>query len=75
MHGFEHEFVRGDHGPKSDRHPVAMTLGNIDDGLVTDGPMDGVDKIARNKLEEIALSVPAPGPSLRSAQVPQVSRL
>lgn len=66
--GFEHQFLRGNLGPKSKRGPRSAVLGYVHNKWLTNGPESGEDMTAYNTLEQVALSVPAPGGSLNSAQ-------
>lgn len=79
--GFRHEFERLNQPPwASDAGPSQLHLGNIRDAWVSPEarfPPDGatVDTVPFNDLERLALEVPAPEPSLNSAQGPAVSFL
>ncbi|GJE86816.1 hypothetical protein PsYK624_028990 [Phanerochaete sordida] len=69
--GFAHEFQR-DFDLESDAKGCGIfLLGSVDDGVVADLRGEPVSaqgtSSASNRLEEIALDVPAPGPSLRSS--------
>lgn len=79
--GFAHEFVRGYDVSRSTLGDKLVPLGVVDEAVLAEGKgegegcqeHDGVqtetrDVDARNELERIALSVPAPGPSLNSVQ-------
>lgn len=75
--GFEHEFQR-DYDPEATgRGHSLFPLGSVpEEAVVSDlaTPLDEEDTTtASNRLEEIALSVPPPGPSLRSASSDKVS--
>ena len=78
--GFQHGFKRLSCPPwLSDQKPVRLHLGNIKDAWIipeAEYPADEttVDIIPTNRLEKLALSVPAPGPSLNSANAAAVSR-
>lgn len=71
--GFEHEFVRNDDLRSETRRHVVILIGEVEDCYVNDdGTMDLMggeerDKTPRDRVEEIALEVPAPGPSMNSA--------
>ena len=71
--GFVHEFKRNYSALDTARRPKKYELGTVDAALVTDIIGDGDLVIdteptdARDEVERIALSIPAPGPSLRSA--------
>ncbi|KAF1828171.1 hypothetical protein BDW02DRAFT_513043 [Decorospora gaudefroyi] len=68
--GFKHEFQRASYGPQSFERPWYKVLGRIREEHLTDGPTEGTDSTAYNTVETLALSIPAPGPSLNSAMSP-----
>lgn len=65
--GFVHEFER-DCIPNadSDKPPLMLKLASVNESLVKPkGPLEpGKDAVAHTELERLALSIPAPGPSL-----------
>lgn len=68
LDGFVHEFDRGYVPSEDSDRPLLMTkLGSVKDTIV--GPFSslepGKDTIAQTELERLALTIPAPGPSLR----------
>jgi hypothetical protein len=66
MTGFRHEIERGYNLSACDRRPWYAPLAQIEERHVTDRPTGGSDTTAYNYLEQVALSIPAPGPSLRN---------
>ncbi|KAI9059068.1 hypothetical protein FKP32DRAFT_1596724 [Trametes sanguinea] len=67
--GFEHEIIRGYDVEATGRTHSIIPLGTVTaEALRTIVSVDPEDtKTASNRLEEIALETPAPGPSLRSS--------
>lgn len=68
--GFEHQFKRNYDINATDKAHMTVFLGNGDASRILDTPGDGYytnDTAARDDLEHWALTVPAPGPSLRSS--------
>lgn len=73
--GFEHEFVRNYNLENDTRTQVSIMLGEVDDKHVVDdedspdlkNDDEERDQTPRDRIEEIALEVPAPGPSMNSA--------
>ncbi|KAF1967951.1 hypothetical protein BU23DRAFT_280215 [Bimuria novae-zelandiae CBS 107.79] len=63
---FKHEFHCGSYGPWSGRRPWQKVLGKISDKYLTYGQMTGADTTPYNAVEGLALSIPAPVPSLNS---------
>lgn len=74
--GFEHEFQR-DYDPESTgRAHSLVALGAVDASVVaTLASVDTEDMMTTpsNRLEQLALTVPAPGPSLRSSSRGEMS--
>ena len=77
--GFEHEFQREYDPEATGRGHSLFPLGSVPADAVAsalDMPVDEEDTTtASNKLERIALGVPAPGPSLRAAGSDNVSNV
>lgn len=70
LNGFVHEFVRNHDLSQDPSRKEIIFLGRTDAANVADGSLGTecyTDTEATDRLEEVALSVPAPGPSLRSA--------
>jgi hypothetical protein len=75
LNGFKHEFDRRHDPATDDRRPRLIELGLIDSSHISPvGPVsnseeshDHVIPRAYNELEQLALKIPAPGPSLRSS--------
>lgn len=71
LNGFVHEFERGHiPGENPDKPPFMTKLGALEDTIVRPhhSVEAGMDAVACTELERLALSIPAPGPSLgRSA--------
>lgn len=71
--GFVHEFKRNYSALDTARLPEKYALGSVHAGVVVDVVDDGALVIdtepvdAHDEIERVALSVPAPGPSLRTA--------
>jgi hypothetical protein len=68
--GFDHEFVRNFNMDLEERPRTDILLGWTDTANLaarTDGDTYSTDKEARDIIEEWALSIPAPGPSLRDS--------
>lgn len=66
--GFEHEFVRNYNATGTKRQRSLFLLAEVDDKHVVDVPGDGTESIdtsAADDIERSALSIPAPGKSLR----------
>lgn len=76
--GFQHEFKRNYDLSEEDRANRLFLLAQVDDRWVADVPGDGsfsVDTTPADDVETIALSVPAPGKSLRTSEGSAVSLL
>jgi hypothetical protein len=76
--GFQHEFKRNYDLSEEDRAYRLFLLAQVNDRWVVDVPGDGlfsVDTIPVDGVERIALSVPAPGKSLRTSEGSAVSVL
>ena len=73
--GFQHDFERAYDPKKDDRHPKVIELGDIDTfPLPIEEPVSfsvfGVREetlLACNALKHLSLTIPAPGPSLKSS--------
>jgi hypothetical protein len=68
--GFEHGFERNYNLAGTGRAHTLIPIGEVGEDYVTDTPLDGqlsVDRIPRDQLERVALTIPAPGPSMNSA--------
>ncbi|RYP25260.1 hypothetical protein DL765_000141 [Monosporascus sp. GIB2] len=67
--GFAHDFDRGYDPGEDGRWPWVGAAARIEERHVEDAPApEGAGaREARNRLERVALSVPAPGPSMRAA--------
>lgn len=70
--GFEHEFVRNYDLRSDTRTHFVILIGEVEDKYVADDDMDlrdggERDKSPRDRIEEVALEIPAPGPSMNSA--------
>ncbi|PQE09994.1 hypothetical protein CJF31_00003916 [Rutstroemia sp. NJR-2017a BVV2] len=68
--GFDHEFVRNFNMDLDERTRTDILLGWTDTANVaarTDGDTNSTDKEARDIIEKWALTIPAPGPSLRDS--------
>ncbi|PQE29500.1 hypothetical protein CJF32_00003257 [Rutstroemia sp. NJR-2017a WRK4] len=68
--GFDHEFVRNFNMDLEERTRTDILLGWTDTANVaarTDGDICSTDKEVRDIIEKWALSIPAPGPSLRDS--------
>ncbi|KAK3336317.1 hypothetical protein B0T19DRAFT_409129 [Cercophora scortea] len=76
LNGFVHEFERGYRPQEDSRPPLLLELGGAgENSVVPDGPMiPGRDANAYNELERLALSIPAPTPSLKPAAAASVSQ-
>ncbi len=74
LNGFWHEFVRDHVLSEDERRPWFRSLGvvKIKEKSGVEGPTEKIETTARNNLEQIALLIPAPSPSLRPAGVGQV---
>ena len=76
--GFHHEFQRGYVPETTGRTHTIYTLGVVTEDAVksiVDKPVDvNNTSIATNRLEQVALTILAPGPSLRSAGKTDVRR-
>jgi hypothetical protein len=67
--GFKHFFERNYDLGSTTRSYTLTTLGEAADNYVVDAPGNGEaskDQIANDYIEQVALSIPAPGPSLQS---------
>ena len=67
LNGFVHQFERDDVPGEDSRHPCMKCLASVDDSHIRDPPKTAKDFEAYNELERLALSAPAPGPSLKRA--------
>ncbi|RYP18540.1 hypothetical protein DL767_009814 [Monosporascus sp. MG133] len=67
--GFAHDFDRAYDLDEDDRRPRVMAAGRIEERDVADPPTpEGASAYeAYNRLERVALSIPAPRPSMRAA--------
>jgi hypothetical protein len=74
--GFEHEFVRNYNLTADTRTHVVILVGEVDNEYAIDDDADLKDEVEvaeerdkspRDRIEEIALEIPAPGPSMNSA--------
>ena len=68
--GFQHQITRNHDITNSRNTPVQVLLGQVWDSQITDGTNEGqpfVDNTPKDLLEEWAMYIPAPGPSLRRA--------
>lgn len=65
--GFGHELKRGYSTVNTDRKPGLFFLANVEDRHIVDTPVCGVDTIAVDDIERIALATPAPAKSLNRA--------
>lgn len=65
--GFGHELKRGYSTVNTDRKPDLFLLANVEDRHIVDTPVCGVDTIAVDDIERIALATPAPVKSLNRA--------
>ncbi|RYP78257.1 hypothetical protein DL771_000734 [Monosporascus sp. 5C6A] len=67
--GFAHDFDRGYDPDEDDRCPWVRAAARIEERHVEDPPTpEGASACeAHNRLERVALSIPAPGPSMRAA--------
>ena len=78
VNGFQHEFKRNYNLSEEDRAHRLFLLAQVEDQWVVDVPGDGsfsVDTTPTDGVETIALSVPAPGKSLRTSEGSAVSAL
>ena len=67
--GFEHEFKRNYRTDDTGRNVQVIPLGNVPADAISDFPLSDeitLDVSPIDRLEEEALVVPAPGPSMRS---------
>ncbi|KAF3391177.1 hypothetical protein DPV78_010916 [Talaromyces pinophilus] len=73
--GFEHEFVRNYDLRSETRTHVVILMGEVEDKYVADDDEDlrreewveERDKSPRDQMEEVAIKIPAPGPSMNPA--------
>jgi hypothetical protein len=68
--GFEYQFTRNHSLGETTRKHVVIPIGEVDDDHVADtvsNEPDSTDKIPHGQFEQIALTIPGPGPTMNSA--------